>query len=318
MNIEEAKSIPLEDYLRHMGFSPVRQHGDSIWYCSPFREEKTPSFKVSESRNLWYDFGLGQGGDIITLAMELQKTRDISYALKAIEGHFPAVTRTAASSRRAESQATGYRQVCADPLTNPVLLDYLQERGIPPEIAKKICKEVHFQNKGKWYFAVAFANRSGGYEIRNKYLKGSISPKEVTHIRNGSDRCIVFEGFMDYLSYLTLKATHPANKWSEENSPDYIVLNSTGNAGRAIPVLKEYKSVICLLDNDPAGKKVFRKMAEAGCPVIDKSDCYRAYNDLNDYLLDKKIQQENKTGNLRETAPKKIEKPVTKQSGWKL
>ena len=47
MNIEEAKSIQLEDYLRRMGFNPVKQQGDSIWYCSPFREEKTPSFKVS-------------------------------------------------------------------------------------------------------------------------------------------------------------------------------------------------------------------------------------------------------------------------------
>lgn len=51
MNIEEAKSIQLEDYLRRMGFNPVKQQGDS-WYCSPFREEKTPSFKVSASRNL--------------------------------------------------------------------------------------------------------------------------------------------------------------------------------------------------------------------------------------------------------------------------
>ena len=56
MNIEEAKRIPLEDYLRRMGVAPVKQQGDSIWYCSPFREEKTPSFKVSASRNLWYDF----------------------------------------------------------------------------------------------------------------------------------------------------------------------------------------------------------------------------------------------------------------------
>lgn len=248
--------------------------------------------------------------------MELQKTRDISYALKAIEGHFPAITRTAASFRRTKPQATGYRQVRVDPLTNPVLLGYLQERGIPPEIAKKTCKEVHFQNKGKWYFAVAFANRSGGYEIRNKYLKGSISPKEVTHIRNGSDRCIVFEGFIDYLSYLTLRATHPANRRSAGNTSDYIVLNSVSNVGKAIPILKDYKSALCLLDNDPAGKQTFREMAEAGCPVIDKSDCYRAYNDLNDYLLDnKKRQQENKTRNLRETAPKKIKKPVTKQSG---
>ena len=28
MNIEEAKSIQLEDYLRRMGFNPVKQQGD--------------------------------------------------------------------------------------------------------------------------------------------------------------------------------------------------------------------------------------------------------------------------------------------------
>ena len=52
MNIEEAKRIPLEDYLRRMGFSPVRELGDSLWYRSPFRQERTPSFKASLSRNL--------------------------------------------------------------------------------------------------------------------------------------------------------------------------------------------------------------------------------------------------------------------------
>lgn len=247
--------------------------------------------------------------------MKLQKTRDISYALKAIEGHFPAITRTAASFHRAEPQVTGYQQVRVDPLTNPVLLGYLQERGIPPEVAKKTCKEVHFQNKGKWYFAVAFANRSGGYEIRNKYLKGSISPKEVTHIKNGSDRCLIFEGFMDYLSYLTLKVVHPGNGQFVGNASDYIVLNSVSNVGKAIPILREYKSALCLLDNDPAGKQAFREMAEAGCPVKDKSDCYQEYNDLNDYLLGRKMFQGNKTGNTSETVPKKIEKPVTRQSG---
>ena len=223
--------------------------------------------------------------------MELQKTKDISYALKAIEGHFPATFRPAASVRKPEPQAAGYRQVRVDPLTNPVLLDYLKERGILPEIARKTCKEVHFENKGKWYFAVAFANRSGGYEIRNKYLKGSISPKEITHIKNGGDHCIVVEGFMDYLSYLTLKSMRPASG----QPADYIVLNSVSNVGKAIPVLKEYKSALCLLDNDSAGRQAFQQMAEAGCPVRDKSDCYREYNDLNDYLLGKKMSQENKT-----------------------
>ena len=196
--------------------------------------------------------------------MELQKTKDISYALKTIEGHFPAAFRpVAASPRQAEPQATGYRQVRIDPLTNPVLLGYLKERGILPEIAREACKEVHFQNKGKWYFAVGFANRSGGYEIRNKYLKGSISPKEITHIKNGSDRCIVVEGFMDYLSYLTLKATHPGNGQPKGNGPDYIVLNSVSNVGKAIPVLKESKSALCLLDNDSAGRQAIKKRVKS-------------------------------------------------------
>lgn len=243
--------------------------------------------------------------------MELQKTRDISYALKAIEGHFPAITNTAASPRRVEPQTTGYQQVRVDPLTNPVLLDYLKERGIPPEIAKKTCKEVHFRNKGKWYFAVAFANRSGGYEIRNKYLKGSISPKEITHVKNGGDRCIVVEGFMDYLSYLTLKTLRPGNG----QPADYIVLNSVSNVGKAIPLLKEYESAFCLLDNDHAGREAFQQMVEAGCPVVDKSACYREYNDLNDYLLGRKMQQENKAVHTPEAIPKKNEKSQRTQSG---
>ncbi len=52
MNIETAKKIPLEAFLRRLGFSPVKQQGDSLWYRSPFREERTPSFKVSLSKGL--------------------------------------------------------------------------------------------------------------------------------------------------------------------------------------------------------------------------------------------------------------------------
>ena len=99
------------------------------------------------------------------------------------------------------------------------------------------------------------------------------------------------------------------------NGPDYIVLNSVSNVGKAIPVLKEYKSALCLLDNDSAGRQAFQQMAQAGCPVRDKSDCYREYNDLNDYLLGRKMAQENKTDHQHETAPKLIEKPAKKQSG---
>ena len=58
MTIEEAKQIKLQDYLHSLGFSPVKQQGDNLWYKSPFRDESEASFKVNTKLNQWYDFGM--------------------------------------------------------------------------------------------------------------------------------------------------------------------------------------------------------------------------------------------------------------------
>lgn len=81
MTIEESKNIKLADYLHSLGYNPVKQQGSSLWYKSPFREEKEPSFKVNPDRNLWYDFGLGKGGNIIALAQELYASDSVPYLL---------------------------------------------------------------------------------------------------------------------------------------------------------------------------------------------------------------------------------------------
>lgn len=85
MNIQEAKNIRLVDFLAGFGYEPVIQRGNSVWYKSPFRTEKEASFKVDLHKELWYDFGLGKGGDIITLAKEIYRTQDIGYVLQCIE-----------------------------------------------------------------------------------------------------------------------------------------------------------------------------------------------------------------------------------------
>ena len=46
-----------------------------MWYKSPFRTEKEASFKVDLHKEVWYDFGLGKGGDIITLAGVIYRAR---------------------------------------------------------------------------------------------------------------------------------------------------------------------------------------------------------------------------------------------------
>jgi len=42
--------------------------------------------------------------------------------------------------------------------------------------------------------------------LRNEYFKGSSSPKDVTLIENGAKTMAVFEGFFNFLSYLTLNS----------------------------------------------------------------------------------------------------------------
>ena len=84
MNIKEAKQIRLVEYLRIVGYLPVNVKGYQYWYLSPLREERTPSFKVNDNLNEWYDFGLSAGGDIIDLGRHLYRTSDISTVLVRI------------------------------------------------------------------------------------------------------------------------------------------------------------------------------------------------------------------------------------------
>jgi len=50
----------------------LQKKGSNYFGLCPFHTEKTPSFSVSEQRQLFYCFGCQQKGDIITLVMEME------------------------------------------------------------------------------------------------------------------------------------------------------------------------------------------------------------------------------------------------------
>lgn len=60
-----AKQIDLVDYLASLGHQPQKVNNRDYWYLSPLREEKTPSFKVNQKLNVWYDHATGKGGNLI-------------------------------------------------------------------------------------------------------------------------------------------------------------------------------------------------------------------------------------------------------------
>lgn len=50
-----------------------RNGNDSYVTCCPLHNEKTASFSISPSRNMWHCFGCGQGGDVLAFLIKVEK-----------------------------------------------------------------------------------------------------------------------------------------------------------------------------------------------------------------------------------------------------
>ena len=294
MTTQEAKNIRIADYLQTLGYTPVKRQGNSLWYKSPLREETEASFKVNINLNQWYDFGTGKGGNIIALAQELYRSDNLPYLLEQIERQTPHIRPVDYSFRERQADKPRFQRLEVRELTHPALFRYLQERGIDTQLAKAECKELHFAHNGKPYFAIGFPNATGGYEVRNQFFKGCIAPKDITHIRQqGEPRnvCYLFEGFMDYLSFLTIRVKNNP-QYPRLTTQDYIILNSVSNLAKAENILATYSQIGSFLDNDTAGQNACETLkAKFGERLLDKSLYYREYKDLNDYLCGKPLPQ---------------------------
>lgn len=79
-------------------------------------------------------------------------------------------------------------------LNHPALLRYLSERKINLYIARKECAELHFSHNCKNYFAIGFKNKSGGYEVRNRFFKGVCPPRTspISDIKASQDTLAMF------------------------------------------------------------------------------------------------------------------------------
>ena len=283
MNIDQIKKIKLQEFLATIDCKPVKQYGVNLMYLSPLRTEKHASFKVNTELNLWYDFGIGRGGNIIDLAELLYNSSDVSYLIHQIERNAPSCVSVSLPKAKPNTPQNSFGNLQILSISHPALIKYLGERCIDIEIARTVCKELHFDTRGKHYFGIGFPNIAGGYEIRNPFFKGGITPKDISlfHNEESKQSCFVFEGFIDFLSFMMLRR--------KENDglkrQDYLVLNSVSNVHKALESLSHYKNVQCFLDNDEAGRNAYKQLSEElGSSVLDSSSLYSDFKDLNDYL----------------------------------
>ena len=195
--IQDIKRIPICDYLAQRGISPKQENSRYGFYLSPLRKEQDASFKVDYLQNVWYDFGLGRGGSIVDLVMEIEKC-NFQQAEERLRNDNIS-TSTLVTLQTLHTMPNRLQVLGDYPLRHPALVNYLDSRAIDTSIAKKFCREVHYSVGERNYFAIGFCNDYGGWELRSERFKGCSTPKHITTIDNDSDKALAFEGFRLWL-----------------------------------------------------------------------------------------------------------------------
>ena len=278
-DLSRIKRYSIVEYLERKGIKSVRRTLAYALYHSPLREDTHPSFKVDTEKNLWIDYAEGKGGSIIDLCMRLEGCT-LSEAIRLLGRNAPNGAR----------RLTGI----SDTLP-PHLQKYLtEERCINIEKAMPFLRCISYEVRGLHYQAIGFANQSGGYELRdNGIFKGTIAPKDITPIfTDRADPVYIFEGFMDFLSFLSMK---------EEFTNHCLVMNSVSNVARSIRYLNERQvfSIRTFFDNDEAGRRATADFVKAGFKVEDMSVHYRDFKDLNEYHVHRVREKLKRQGQMQ-------------------
>ncbi|MBM4231368.1 MAG: DNA primase [Gammaproteobacteria bacterium] len=133
----------------------VNAGGGSLKGLCPFHDEKTPSFHVTPSRNLWYCFGCAEGGDVIDFVQRVEQMTfaeaverlaaraGISLRYEALRGGVGGSASDGASKdKRARlvaanvAAAAYYAEKLGEPQASGAR-DFLRSRGIDEQVARR-------------------------------------------------------------------------------------------------------------------------------------------------------------------------------------
>ena len=151
ISLQEIRDLDLVNYLASLGHEPRKIRGNDFWYLSPLRNERVPSFKVNRKINRWYDFGLGQGGNLIDFAIRYQgcSVGDFcsTFALRNKTETIGLMRRTLACN---PDNKIEIKEIVS--LRSDGLLTYLRERRISIRMADFYCKEVRYRVGNTTFF----------------------------------------------------------------------------------------------------------------------------------------------------------------------
>jgi hypothetical protein len=182
--VQERQTKGLVFYLRRLGYRPRIIRGKEHWSLPPFTEEQTPSFKINQQFNIWYDHAIGKGGSLVDFGLLYCKCNFLELLQKfAKDPFFQQPTNTSLESEIKDPNSLAERpekilpedsekatQTAAVKEENsPIkilsegkiqagfLLQYLEARKILLDLAKEYCRQFHFELYGKKITALGWS-----------------------------------------------------------------------------------------------------------------------------------------------------------------
>ena len=283
MNCKQFNTIKLEEVLQILGHLPTKQNEKEAWFLNPFANENHASFKLDKRNNIWYLHSEGIGGNNIDFMMKYLKA-SVKEVLEWAENQNFFSFQPQNAIQKQNNSKPNYQITEIKQLQNENLKEYLHQRGISSK-TYPLVKEVHFTIGEKKLYAIGFENLSEGWELRNSFYKGSLLKKDISvvNLNNESQnqnetgkKIVVFEGFMDALSFVEMKPFFKG---------DILVMNSISLLNKAKEYLKQYSEIHLFLDNDKPGENCKNEILKSFPEAKNHSEIYALYKDLNDYLL---------------------------------
>ena len=125
----------------------MTRKGANYWACCPFHGEKTPSFTLSDERQIFKCFGCGEGGDVIKFLQKMENV-DFITAVKMLCDNcgmqLPEYEQTDEQKKRKQERdrcLAVMRDCCQFyqnkllACTHPLYVNYIRKRGLTRELA---------------------------------------------------------------------------------------------------------------------------------------------------------------------------------------
>lgn len=129
-------------------FVPLKKRGKNYTGLCPFHQEKTPSFSVSQEKQMYYCFGCGSGGNVFSFVMQHEKVSFVEAVRSLAKRAGIAIPEERDGSDVAATENEGLYAACRDAalhfhenLTTSVegklALEYFRFRGFSDETIRK-------------------------------------------------------------------------------------------------------------------------------------------------------------------------------------